>query len=373
MRTTIKTFKAFVTKEWRHIFRDRKTLFILFGLPIAQMLIFGFALSNEVKNSKIAILDESKDASSFALTQRIDASKYFDVVAQINHRDEVEAIFKKGDVRMVVIFPRSFEKNLNAFNEGNVQLLADASDPNVGSTLVAYLSAILNSYQKELLQTGKIPYSFQTEVRMIYNPQLKAAFNFVPGVMAMILLLICSLMTSVAIVREKELGNMEVLLVSPVRPVLVIVSKTIPYLFLSFVNICTILLLSYFVLHVPIKGNLFLLLAVSTLFIITALSLGMFVSSIAQTQTTAMFATLVGLFLPTLMFSGFMFPIDNMPLPLQFISNLIPSKWYFYMIKSVMIKGLGIADIWKEALILLTMTLVMLTVSIRKFDKRLKL
>ncbi len=373
MNSNFKTFKAFVTKEWRHIFRDRKTLLILFGLPIAQMLIFGFALSNEVKNSKIAVLDEAKDATSQALTERIDASRYFDVVVHLQNRLEIEALFKKGEVRMIVVFPDSFEKNLHASNEGAVQLISDASDPNVGSTLVTYASAIFNTYQRELLQSETLPYSFLTEVRMIYNPQLKAAFNFVPGVMAMILLLICSLMTSVAIVREKEMGNMEVLLVSPVRPVLVIVSKTIPYLFLSIVNICTILILSYFVLDVPIKGNLFLLLAVSILFIITALSLGMFVSSLAQTQTTAMFVTLVGLFLPTLMFSGFMFPIDNMPLPLQIISNAIPSKWYFYMVKSVMIKGLGIADIWKEALILLVMTLVMLAISIRKFDKRLKL
>ncbi|MBK8955169.1 MAG: ABC transporter permease [Saprospiraceae bacterium] len=369
----MRSFRAFVTKEWKHIFRDKKTLLILFGMPIAQMLIFGFALSNEVKNSKIAILDASRDATTQALIHRIDASKYFDIATYLDRKDQVEEIFKKGEVRMVVVFENGFEHKLKSQNEGHIQLIADASDPNVGSTLVAYLNAILQDYQNEILHPSKIPYSFKTEVRMIFNPQLAAAFNFVPGVMAMILLLICSLMTSVAIVREKEMGNMEVLLVSPVRPVLVIVSKTIPYLFLSFVNICSILLLSYFVLDVPVKGNLFLLLTISLLFIIAALSLGMFVSSLAQTQTTAMFATLVGLFLPTLMFSGFMFPIDNMPLPLQLVSNLIPSKWFFYMVKSVMIKGLGIADIWKEALILLGMTLFMVTVSIRKFDKRLKL
>ena len=190
--------------------------------------------------------------------------------------------------------------------------------------------------------------------------------------MAMVLLLICSLMTSVAIVREKEMGTMEVLLVSPIKPLWVITAKTIPYLSLSFVNICSILLLSYFVLHVPIRGNLFLLLSMGVLFSITSLSLGMFVSTIAQTQTAAMFGTLIGLFMPTLMLSGFMFPIDNMPIPLQVVSNLVPSKWFFYLVNSIMIKGLGLSSIWKESAILAGMTLIMLFLSIRKFDKHLQ-
>ncbi len=369
----MKQFWVFVQKEWLHIFRDRKTLFILFGMPIAQILIFGFALSNEVKNSKIGILDQSKDKTTQYLIERIEASKYFDIDEVLGSDHELETVFKKGKVKMVVVFPPNFEHNLEHQHEGNVQLIADASDPNVGTTLVSYLNAILNDYQNELLINNKIPYTIKVEARMIYNPQLKAAYNFVPGVMSMVLLLICSLMTSVAIVREKEMGTMEVLLVSPLKPIWVVISKTIPYLILSFVDICIILLLSYYVLDVPVKGNLVLLLAESTLFIITSLSLGMFVSSIAATQTAAMFGTLVGLFMPTLMFSGFMFPVDNMPIPLQLISNILPSKWFFYIVKSVMIKGLGFFAIWKETLILMGMTVLMLIISIRKFDKRLKL
>lgn len=232
---------------------------------------------------------------------------------------------------MLVFEPAFSEKLLNQ-HEASIQLISDASDPNVGTTLVNYCSSIINDYQNELLGTTKLPLRIKAEVRMIYNPQLKAAYNFVPGVMAMVLLLICSLMTSVAIVREKELGTMEILLVSPIKPALVIISKTIPYLILSFINICSILLLSYFVLDVPIKGSLVLLLGESTLFIITSLALGMFVSSVTTTQTAAMFGTLVGLFMPTLMFSGFMFPVDNMPVPLQLISNILPSKWFFILL-----------------------------------------
>ncbi len=367
----MKQFWVFVHKEWLHILRDRKTLFILFGMPVAQILIFGFALSNEVKNSRIAIYDQSNDPTTQYLIGRIEASRYFEIVDFIKTEQDIDASFKKGIVKMVVVFPPSFEMQLHHHHEGAIQLISDASDPNVGTTLVAYMTAIINEYQNELIENQKLPYRILPEIKMMYNPQMKAAYNFVPGVMAMVLLLICSLMTSVAIVREKELGMMEVLLASPVKPVWVVLSKTIPYLVLSFVNICSILLLSYFVLDVPVKGNLFLLLLVSTLFIITALSLGMFVSSIASTQTAAMFGTLVGLFMPTLMFSGFMFPIDNMPLPLQIISNLIPSKWFFYIVQSVMIKGLGFFSIWKEVAVLFIMTTVLFMISIRKFDKRL--
>jgi ABC-2 type transport system permease protein len=243
----MKQFWVFVQKEWLHIFRDRKTLFILFGMPIAQILIFGFALSNEVKNSKIGILDQSKDKTTQYLIERIESSKYFDIDEVLDSDHELETVFKKGKVKLVVVFPPNFEHNLEHQHEGNVQLIADASDPNVGTTLVSYLNAILNDYQNELLINNKIPYTIKVEARMIYNPQLKAAYNFVPGVMSMVLLLICSLMTSVAIVREKEMGTMEVLLVSPLKPIWVVISKTIPYLVLSFVDICIILLLSYFV------------------------------------------------------------------------------------------------------------------------------
>ncbi|MBK6545983.1 MAG: ABC transporter permease [Saprospiraceae bacterium] len=369
----MKQFLIFVKKEWLHILRDRRTLFILFGMPVAQILIFGFALSNEVKNSKIAILDHSNDAVSQYLIQKIEASNYFEIVENLDSDLEIDAVFKKGNVRLVLVFEPAFSEKLLNQHEASIQLISDASDPNVGTTLVNYCSSIINDYQNELLGTTKLPLRIKAEVRMIYNPQLKAAYNFVPGVMAMVLLLICSLMTSVAIVREKELGTMEILLVSPIKPALVIISKTIPYLILSFINICSILLLSYFVLDVPIKGSLVLLLGESTLFIITSLALGMFVSSVTTTQTAAMFGTLVGLFMPTLMFSGFMFPVDNMPVPLQLISNILPSKWFFYIVKSVMIKGLGFYAVWKETLILIGITVFMFVVSIRNFDKRLVL
>lgn len=364
-------FWIFVKKEMWHILRDRQTLFVLLGMPVAQILIFGFALSNEVKNSRIAILDNSKDQTTRLLINRIEASKYFEIDEFLSHPDQIEPIFKKGRIRMTIVFAPNFEKNLHHQHEASIQLIADGTDPNVGTTLVNYASAIIRDYQNELLGDKKMPYQIKPEIRMVYNEQLNASYNFVPGLMSMVLLLVCSLMTSVAIVREKELGTMEVLLVSPLNPFFVVVSKSIPYLLISIFNIISILLLSYYVLNVPIKGNLFLLLLESILFIITSLSLGLFVSSTAKTQTTAMFGTLVGLFMPTLIFSGFMFPIENMPLPLQILSNIIPSKWFFIIVKSIMIKGLGFVSVWKETLILMGFTILMLSISIKKFNKRL--
>jgi ABC-2 type transport system permease protein len=367
----MKTLGAFILKEWKHIWRDKKTLLILFGMPIAQMLIFGFALTNEVKNSRIAILDPSKDVESRQLTARIDASKYFEVRKYLDKPDDIHASFRKGEVRMAVVFPSNFHDELMHGKAVTIQLIADASDPNIATTVINYATAIINDYQSEKLGGKKIPYRIEPVIRMMYNPQLKGAFNFVPGVMSMILLLVCTMMTSVSIVREKELGTMEVLLASPSRPIKVIIAKAIPYLFLSVINIITILMMSYFILELPIRGSLLLLFSESVLFIITSLSLGLLISTITDSQRTAMFASLVGMFLPTLMLSGFMFPIENMPRPLQIMSNIVPAKWYFIIVKSVMLKGLGLVNIWEETLILAGMTLLFLLLALKKFRIRL--
>jgi ABC-2 type transport system permease protein len=364
-------FLAFVKKEWFHIWRDKKTLFILFGLPIVQIFIFGFALTNEIKNSRIAIVDLSRDASSQSLIQRIEASRYFDIEEQLSGADQADAAFKRGLIKLVVVIPESFGENIKHQNKVQVQIIADASDPNTGTTLTNYIQAITGDFQNDINEGKKLPYTIIPEIRMLYNPQLKGAYNFVPGVMAMVLMLVCTLMTSIAIVREKETGTMEVLLVSPLQPVLVILAKSTPYLLLSAINIASILLLSVFVLGLPIAGSIVLLVLLSLLFTVTSLSLGMLISSITASQQTAMLISLMGLFLPTLMLSGFMFPIENMPPPLQFMSNLVPAKWYYYIVKAVMIKGVGISIIWKEVVVLLVMTIAYLTLSIKKYNIRL--
>jgi ABC-2 type transport system permease protein len=237
--------------------------------------------------------------------------------------------------------------------------------------LTNYVSSIIQDYQKQLMVAQNIPYQIIPEVRMLYNPQLKSAHNFVPGVMALVLMLVCVMMTAISIVKEKETGTMEILLVSPFKPVLVIISKAVPYLFLSLINVFSILILSVFVLDLPINGSVLLLLAESILFIITCLTLGIFISIKTDSQQVAMLISLMGMLLPTVLFSGFMFPIENMPLPLQVISNIVPSKWYYIIVKSIMIKGVGFSVIWKETAILVGMTLFLFAISLKNFKIRL--
>jgi ABC-2 type transport system permease protein len=346
-------------------------MFILLGMPVVQIVIFGFALTNEVKNAKIAVLDNSKDAATVSLIAEFGASRYFDLEANLTDYRQVEAAFKKGEIKMAVVFPQHFNEDLQHFNKAQVQLIADASDPNVANTLTSYASAIIIDYQNRITNNRKLPYTINTEMRMLYNPQLKGAFNFVPGVMAMVLLLVCTMMTAITIVKEKEMGTMEIMLVSPMRPQIVVLAKAVPYLLLSIINIITILLLSVYVLEVPVNGSILLLMAESILFILVSLSLGLLISAAVDSQQTAMFISLIALFLPTIMLSGFMFPIENMPLPLRTVSNIVPAKWYYIIVKSVMIKGLGLQVIWKETLILMGMLLFLLTMAIKKFKIRL--
>lgn len=367
----MKQFVSFVKKEFHHIARDKRTLFILLGMPIMQILIFGFALTNEVKNSKIAVLDQSNDLSTQALRSELDASRYFDIKQDLHSYQEIEGAFKKGEIKMAVIFPANFANDLDHFNTAQVQLVADASDPNVASTLTNYATAIILDYQDRITNNRRLPYTIKTEMRMLYNPQLKGAYSFVPGVMAMVLMLVCTLMTAITIVREKELGTMEIMLVSPMRPFKIVVAKAVPYLLLSIVNVTSILLLSVFVLDVPINGSLVLLIFESILYTLTCLAFGLLISTGTDSQQTAMFIALTGMFLPTIMLSGFMFPIENMPLPLRIISNIVPAKWFYYIVKEVMIKGLGITAVWKETLVLTGMLLFLLALSIRNFKIRL--
>ncbi len=346
-------------------------MFILLAMPVIQIIIFGFALTNEVKNSKIAVWDQSKDAATASLISQLEASRYFEVDQVIHGPGDVEKIFKKGQVKLAVIIPPHFSEDLQHFNKTQVQLIADASDPNVANTLTTYASAIIQDYQSRITQEKKLPYTIETRMRMLYNPELKGAYNFVPGVMAMVLLLVCTMMTAITIVRERETGTMEIMLVSPAKPFKIIIAKAVPYFLLSALNIASILLLSVFVLEVPVNGSLALLVAESLLFTLVSLALGLLISTKVATQQTALFISLVGLLLPTVMLSGFMFPIENMPLPLRAVSHLVPARWFYNIVRSVMIKGTGIETVWKDTLILVGMLLVFIGLAIKNFKTRL--
>jgi ABC-2 type transport system permease protein len=347
-------------------------MLILLGMPVIQLILFGFAITNEVKNAKIVIFDPSKDVATQRIARQLDASQYFSVVRYVNSQQELKQAFQDGNIGMAVVFEERFSENLLHTGKAQLQLLTDATDPNTATQLVQYASSIVGDYQQELMAQNKVPYLIQPEAKLLYNPQMKAAYNFVPGVLGMILMLICAMMTSIAIVREKELGTMEILLVSPMKPIYIILAKAVPYLALSTVNLITVLLLSIFVLNVPLAGSLFWLVVVSLLFIFVSLSIGLLVSTLVNSQMAAMLVSVLAMMLPVILLSGMIYPIENMPAVLQWISNIVPARWFISAVKGLMIKGVGIVAVGKEVAILFVMVVLLITVSMKKFKIRLE-
>ena len=368
----MKKFKGFLVKEFYHIFRDYRTLLILFGMPIVQILLFGFAITNEIKDVKIAVLDKSRDNVTKEIYDKITSSGYFINYYNLKSEKDIEAEFRKGIIKEVIIFEPDFSENLNHNGTASIQLIADASEPNLANMIVNYTTSIIMDYQRELAKSSNLIPSISTEVKMRYNPNLKSVYMFVPGLMAVILLLVSALMTSISITKEKEIGTMEVLLVSPLNPFMIIIGKVIPYMFLAFINTSVILILAKFVFQVPIVGSLLLLMLECGLFVLTSLSLGLLISTLSNNQQTAMMASLVALMLPTIILSGYIFPIESMPYLLQLLSNIIPARWFITIVRSIMLKGDDITYIWKETLILAGMTIIFIFISVKKFKIRLE-
>lgn len=370
----MKEFLAFIRKEFRHIFRDKRTILIVLVMPVVQIILFGFAISTEVHDARVDIVGDLNDPAVCYVADRIDRNPYLQVTAKYKDQNVVTERFRQGKADVAVCFEPDFDRRLQHEGRAAVHLVGDGSDPNTAQMIVNYVNGVLTDAQNELLQRNQgqeaVSSSFP-HVQYMYNPAVRSAYNFVPGVMGLILMLVCSMMTAISIVREKENGTMELLLVSPMRPMGVIVSKAVPYLALSIINLITILLLSRFVLEVPIRGSLLLLLMVSVLFILASLGLGLLISVISSTQKTALLISGMGLTMPTMIFSGIIFPCESMPVILQYFSDIIPAKWYIIMVKKIMIEGVGFEYIYSEFLILLLMTLFLLTVSVRLFRKRL--
>ncbi len=346
-------------------------MLILLGMPVVQILLFGFAITTEVKDVQVAVFDPSKDVVTRQIIEKFRASSYFDFVEELTDVDEINDIFKYGKINLVIVFSDNFAENLMRTGDASVQLITDGTEPNQASMITGYASNILASYQQSLSEQGQIPFRIEPEIKMLFNPQSESAYNFVPGVMGIILMLICAMMTSIAIVREKETGTMEVLLASPMRPIYIILAKAVPYFVLSILNLITILLLSVFVLDVPVAGNIFSLMFISLVFIFLALSLGLLISTLVDTQMAAILASGMGLMMPTMILSGLVFPIESMPAVLQWISAIVPARWYIEAIRKIMIQGVGIEFVMKELGVLAVMTCLLLVLSLKKFKTRL--
>ena len=360
---SMKEFWSFIIKETQHIMRDRRTMMILFGMPIILMLIFGFAISTDVRNVRTVVVMSQIDHQTQRMINALDESEYFKVLYKVHTPAEAEQLIRNQKADMGIVFSTDF-----ASRHGGVQLITDGTDPNMAQQYNNYASQIMGTQLMNVMQR-KTPNAIV--LKMLYNPQMKSSYNFVPGIMGILLMLICAMMTSISIVREKERGTMEVLLVSPVRPFLIILAKAVPYLVLAFVVLLAILLMSRFVLFVPIAGSLWLILLVSTIYIFMALSLGLLISTIAKTQMAALLMSAVMLLMPCTMLSGMMFPIESMPHVLQWVAALIPPRYYISAMRKLLIMGVSFRYVLSEVVTLLGMTTLFLTVALLKFNKRL--
>lgn len=347
----MKQFIAFVIKEAKHILRDKRTMLILFGMPVVMMLLFGFAITTDVKNVRTVVVTSEMSPRTQQAVERLAQSEYFIITQTVNTPHEAEQLIRSQKADMALVFAK---------NRG-MQIMVDGSDPNMAQQWVTYAQQTIANSSLSTIHS-----------QLLYNPQMKSAYNFVPAIMGMLLMLICAMMTSISIVREKEKGTMEVLLVSPVRPLMVIIAKAVPYLVLAFGILITILLMARFVLGVPLAGSLFWILAVSTLYILLALSLGLLISNIAQTQLVALLMSAMVLLMPVVMLSGMLFPVESMPTILQWLSAVVPPRYYIEAMRKLMIMGVGIGEVAHEVTVLAGMTVVLLAIALKKFNVRLE-
>ena len=352
----MKPFFSFVIKETKHILRDKRTMLMLFGMPIVMMLLFGFAVTNDVRNVRVVIVMSNADNATQQVADRLAASEYFTLTKVVATPAEAEKAIRDQKVDMAVVFAQDF-----ASRKSNYQIIVDGTDPNMSQQWTAYAKAVIANAESSVVNS-----------KLLYNPQMKSAYNFVPAIMGTLLMLICAMMTSISIVREKEKGTMEVLLVSPTKPLMMIIAKAVPYLVLAFVILIVILLMATFVLGVPVKGSLFWIFVISTIYILLALSLGLLISTVAKTQLVALLLSAMVLLMPIIMLSGMIFPIESMPQILQDVSVIIPTRYYTSAMRKLMIMGVGIEEVYFELTVLISMLIGLMSLALAKFNKRLE-
>lgn len=365
-------FVSFVRKEFLHIFRDRRSMLILLGMPVVLLLLFGYAVTTEVRNVRVAVLDHSRDEVTTRAYDHISSNEYMSLAMVTANRRDVDAAFRQGRIDVAVVFGSGFASDIRHFGTAQVQVLVDGTEPNQAAMRLQYVGQVLSAMRNDIVKGGVADAGFNIVpvTRMLYNPQQKSEYNFVPGVIGMLLMLVCVLMTSVSIVREKEMGTMEVLLASPLSPARIIMSKLVPYFVISVFNIATVLLLARYVIGVPMAGNLWCFLGVTLLYTLVSLTLGLFVSNLVRTQVAAMVVSMLFI-IPTVYLSGLAFPLESMPKVLQYISAIVPARWFIDAARRLMIQGVEARYIMQDVVVMLVMEAVLLVVSLKKFKVRL--
>lgn len=365
-------FVSFVRKEFLHIFRDRRSMLILLGMPVVLLLLFGYAVTTEVRNVRVAVLDHSRDEVTTRAYNCISSNEYMSLAMVTADRRDVDAAFRQGRIDVAVVFGSGFASDIRHFGTAQVQVLVDGTEPNQAAMRLQYVGQVLSAMRNDIVKGGVADAGFNIVpvTRMLYNPQQKSEYNFVPGVIGMLLMLVCVLMTSVSIVREKETGTMEVLLASPLSPACIIMSKLVPYFVISVFNVATVLLLARYVIGVPMAGSLWCFLGVTLLYALVSLTLGLFVSNLVRTQVAAMVVSMLFI-IPTVYLSGLAFPLESMPKVLQYISAIVPARWFIDAARRLMIQGVEARYIMQDVVVMLVMEAVLLVVALKKFKVRL--
>jgi len=367
----MRQFLIFTQKEFYHIFRDRWTMMILLILPVVMLILFGYAITTEIRNSHFVVFDPSRDAATQGIVNKLETSEYFIFDGYVHTPQEAEEIFMRGKIGMFIIFSENFYSNMLHTGNAQIRIVTDGSDPNTAHTLTLYAQSLMATYQQEIFKTESVPFQIDQQIRLLYNPTMKGLYNTVPGVMGMLIMLVCAMMTSVSIVREKEKGNMEILLVSPMKPLSIILAKVIPFFMISLMNFTTIILIATLIMGVPVNGSWLLLIAVSLLFIFVSLAIGILISTLVSKQMVALLASAMGLLLPAVLLSGLIFPVSSMPIALQWIAQILPVKWYIEAMRSIMIMGVGFSEVSMQFAVLSVMAVLILTLSLRNFKIRL--
>ena len=379
---------ALLRKEAYHIRRDRRTLVVVLALPVVQVLLFGSAIRTDVNRVRLAIVDPAPDEATLELRSRFTATDTFHLVAVVPRASDLDPLFRTSQAQAGVVLPVGFAEDLAGRSPAQVQIIVDATDPNTGSVLRAYIEAVIRGYEQERIRlkpdstgvtgtsTSPLPVEsgfsrITATSRMRFNPTRESSNIFVPGLMAFVLTILASLMTAISLTREKETGTIEALLVSPLRPWSIILGKVLPYLAIGLVAAVAIIAEARLVFDVPLRGSAVLLVGEALLFILASLALGILVSTRTSSQRVAMMGAMLGSMLPNILLSGFIFPIESMPLPLRLISQVVPGQWFVTIARGIMLKGVGLEYLWKETLILGGMAALLLAVSTRAFKARL--
>ena len=368
---------AFVKKELRQVARDRRTLGVLVVIPAFMIVMFGYALNFDVKHTSIAVYDEEKSSESRAFIEEFLHSEYFDFKYVLKDKDKIDGLLGKEQCRIVIVIPRDFSHHLKEGTIAPIQIIVDGANSNAATTAIGYVMAVTQDYStnivvQSLQREGRTDIAMPIDYRprVWYNPELRSAKFLVPGLIAFILMVTAVISTSLSVVREKERNTLEQIIVSQTRPFEFILGKTIPFMLISFAATLIILVVSFILFDVAVKGSLFLLLIITLIFLTGCLGLGLLISTVAETQQVAFMLAVILTMLPTFLLSGFVFPIRNMPVVIQAITYLIPARYFLVVLRSIILKGVGISAIYTDVFFLIAFAAIVISISAARMKKQ---